>query len=93
MSKLQDIILTNIQNDTIPFEALNHTKSSISVKNFESQFDLIAAVELHNIEQYTFYYRSHSNSNIIMCVKLAKSKLTANLGIYKDFEKRFAVMN
>lgn len=88
MTQLNATVLSLITNNTLYFDEANNSRSSISIESFESSFELLAAIELPNIEQYTYFYRKYTAPNLVMNIKIAHNKLSALLRTYDFFKYR-----
>lgn len=88
MTQLNAIVLNLINNNTLYFDEADKSRGSISIENFESSFDLLAAIELPNIEKYTFFYRKYTSPNQIMSINVAQNRVSALLRTYDFFKHR-----
>ncbi|WP_377482809.1 hypothetical protein [Pontibacter toksunensis] len=88
MTQLNIIVLNLIKNNTLYFDEAGQGKGSISIESFESSFDLLAAIELPNIEKYTFFYRKYTSPNLVMSINVAQDRITALLRTYDFFKHR-----
>ena len=88
MAQLNAHVLSLITNNTLHFNEANNNKGSISSDSFESSFELLAAIELPNIEQYTYFYRKYTAPNLVMNIKIAHNRLSALLRTYDFFKYR-----
>lgn len=88
MTQLNAIVLNLIKNNTLYFDEADKSRGSISIESFESSFDLLAAIELPNIEKYTFFYRKYTSPNQIMSISVAQNRVSALLRTYDFFKHR-----
>ncbi|MCC9166941.1 hypothetical protein, partial [Pontibacter harenae] len=77
-----------LKNGRIEYTCLDGVKSSVEYDVFEANYDLLAAVELPNIRQYTYYYQSQMNISMIMCLKIYQDDMSAVLANYDYFKLR-----
>jgi len=88
MSKLSEKVLSLISDNKIEYNTIGNGNHTMSVEKIESEFGLLVAHELPNIEQYQYFYQNHNNNNTILCIKVSNDRLYATIGTMKDFEKR-----
>lgn len=85
MSKLNNDVLSHIEDDTLTYHICRGIKSTMSVNDFESNFGLITAASPTHGE-HTYYYRHYKLTELIMKITIANGTINAVFGTEDLFE-------
>ena len=92
MEKFDTYLLPFLADGNIRYNTTDKGPQTISADYFRKNFERIAATELPNIGQRSYYYQNLENTNLVMRFRVSNSTYTATLAPRKEFEPLLKAM-